>query len=201
MKRSAPRGNRRQDHYSRQAKRENYPARSVYKLQEIQQKFKIIRKGDRVLDLGCSPGSWLLYAARLTGERGRIVGIDVKPVSVRLPGHVTAVTGDVLEPDHRLAVVFEETFHVVLSDMAPSTTGQKHTDAARSQRLCEAALDLAQRVLLPGGHFVGKIFQGPDFQDFRHRVEQQFKKTRLYKPQSSRKASKEIYVIGLGCRK
>jgi 23S rRNA (uridine2552-2'-O)-methyltransferase len=201
MRRKAPKGNRREDHFSRRARREKYPARSVYKLQEIQHKFKIIHRGDRVLDLGCSPGSWLLYAARATGERGRIVGIDLNPVSIPLPDHATVHVGDVQSSDDLPTAFFEAPFQVVLSDMAPSTTGQRDTDAARSYRLCRSALALARRVLMPGGHFVCKIFQGPDFQDFHQRVKENFKTTKVYKPQSSRKASKEIFVIGLGFQK
>ena len=201
MRRKASKGNRRQDHFSRRARREKYPARSVYKLQEIQRKFKVIGKGDRILDLGCSPGSWLLYAARLTGKHGRIVGIDLNPVSLPLPEHATVHVGDVQSADDRPKAVFEAPFQVVLSDMAPSTTGQRDTDAARSYRLCRTALELARRVLTPGGHFVCKIFQGPDFPDFQQRVKENFKTTRVYKPQSSRKASKEIFVVGLGFQK
>jgi 23S rRNA (uridine2552-2'-O)-methyltransferase len=201
MKRKAPKGDRRQDHFSRRARREKYPARSVYKLQEIQRKFKVIGKGDRVLDLGCSPGSWLLYAARLTGNHGRIVGIDVNPVSIPLPEHATVLIEDVQSPEAGVTVVSAAPFQVVLSDMAPSTTGQRDTDAARSYRLCRRALELARRALTPGGHFVCKIFQGPDFQDFQQRVKENFKTTKVYKPQSSRKASKEIFVIGLGFQK
>ena len=87
--------NRWQDHYTRRAKREKYPARSVFKLQEMQRRYKLIRRGDRVLDLGCSPGSWLLYAAALTGGSGRVVGVDLKPTTVELPGQVAIYRADV----------------------------------------------------------------------------------------------------------
>lgn len=197
MKRSKS-GNKWQDHYTRQARKDKYPARSVYKLKEIQQKNRIIRKGDAVLDLGCAPGSWLKYAAEVVGPTGRVVGIDLKPVTIDLPEQVEVLTGDIYE---MLAALKEDAgsgYNVVLSDMAPATTGNKHVDAARSMGLCEAALYVAKDVLRPGGRFVCKIFQGPDFQAFLAEVRQSFKKYKIFKPQSSRKASREIFIIGLG---
>ena len=184
-----------QDHYSRQAKKERFPARSVYKLEEIQKKHRPIKKGDKVLDLGCAPGSWLLYAAKLTGPKGRVIGVDLKPVSIPLSPHIKSFTADVFELD---AATLEKDFNVVLSDMAPATTGHKAVDAARSYNLCEAALKIAQTILLPSGSFVCKIFQGADFNLFLDDVRAGFKKLKIFKPQSSRKTSKEIFVIGLG---
>jgi 23S rRNA (uridine2552-2'-O)-methyltransferase len=197
MKRKTGGRNPWQDHYSRQAKKDRYPARSVYKLEEIQQKHRLIRKGDKILDLGCSPGSWLLYAAQLVGEKGRLVGIDLKPVKIQAASNIEVITGDVFALD---AGSLGSDFNVVMSDMAPATTGHKAVDAARSAGLCEAALAIAQRVLLPGGSFVCKIFQGPDFDQFVNSVRAGFAKQKIFKPRSSRKASKEIYIIGLGLK-
>ena len=182
-----------QDHYSRQAKKERFPARSVYKLEEIQKKNRLIKKGDTVLDLGCAPGSWLLYAAKLTGPNGQVIGVDLKPVSSQVSAHIKIITADVFALDIES---LGKAFNVVLSDMAPATTGHKAVDAARSYNLCESALNIAQNVLLPGGSFVCKIFQGPDFNLFLDAVRAGFQGLRIFKPQSSRKASKEIYVIG-----
>ena len=184
-----------QDHYARRAKKDRYPARSVYKLEEIQQKHRLIKKGDKILDLGCSPGSWLLYAAKLTGDRGRVVGIDLKPVKIQAGPNIEIINGDVFALDPG---ALGNDFNVVLSDMAPATTGHKAVDAARSAGLCEAALAIAQRVLRPGGSFVCKIFQGPDFNQFVDSVRACFDSQKIFKPKSSRKASKEIFVIGLG---
>jgi len=186
-----------QDHYSRKARKENYAARSVYKLQEIQKKFGLIRKGDRVLDLGCAPGSWLKYTAELTGSSGDVVGIDIKPVTVSMPANVCVVQGDVLSPDTVLMQKLGKPFNAVISDMAPNTSGNKDVDAARSFRLCEAALNLCQDVLALRGVFVCKIFQGELLQEFSDRVKAEFKRQHLFKPQSSRKASKEIFIIGI----
>ena len=190
------------DHYSERAKKERYPARSVFKLKEAQKKFRLIKKGDRVLDLGCSPGSWLLYAAELTGKRGRVLGIDLKATRIQLPAQAETLTADIQEIDrawfdeHKLA----DRFNVVLSDMAPATTGNKGLDAARSFQLCQAALSIAERVLKPGGTFMCKIFQGQEFKEFSDVVRNRFKRHKIFKPQSSRKGSKEIFIIGMGFR-
>lgn len=186
------------DHYTRQAKKDDYPARSVYKLKEIQTKFTLIKKNDSVLDLGCSPGSWLLYAAEITGPDGRVTGVDLNPVTVSLPPQARAFEGDILDLDQTLTGQFSGGFHVVMSDMAPSTTGQKDVDAARSLELCEMALDMAIRYLFPGGAFVCKIFQGPDMKAFSDRVRAVFETTKQFKPESCRKQSKEIYIIAKG---
>ncbi|MBU1168221.1 MAG: RlmE family RNA methyltransferase [Proteobacteria bacterium] len=187
-----------EDHYSRQAKKDNYPARSVYKLQEIQRKFTLIKKNDRVLDLGCAPGSWLVYAAELAGSGGKVIGIDLKPLTISLPSQAQAFEGNILEPDQARESLFAGGFNVVLSDMAPATTGMKDVDAARSFELCSMALDLAVQVLHSKGAFVCKIFQGEDFTAFTDRVRLVFDTYKIFKPESCRKQSKEIYIIGTG---
>jgi len=191
---ASKKNNQWQDHYTRRAKKERYPARSVYKLQEIQQKLSLIKKGHKILDLGCSPGSWLLYAAKLTGENGRVIGVDLNPIHIQVPSQVQIITADVFSLD---VESLGNDFNLVLSDMAPATTGHKAVDGARSFNLCETALSIAQKVLLPGGHFICKIFQGQEFKQFHEAVRAAFKEQRIFKPQSSRKASKEIYIIGL----
>ncbi|MBL0717053.1 MAG: RlmE family RNA methyltransferase [Desulfosarcina sp.] len=184
-----------EDHYTRKAKKDKYPARSVYKLEEIQKKFRVIKKKDSVLDLGCAPGSWLIYAAELTGLTGSVVGIDIKQIRINLPGHITIYTGDMLSQNSFFSE--KKQFNVVLSDMAPSTTGNKHLDSTRSFNLAMAALECAQQRLKPGGKFVCKIFQGEDFNFFLDLVKKNFNNVKIFKPQSSRKASREIYIIGL----
>jgi 23S rRNA (uridine2552-2'-O)-methyltransferase len=196
MKRTASRKkNQWQDHYTRRAKKERFPARSVYKLQEIQQKHRLIKKGHKILDLGCSPGSWLLYAARLTGDRGQVIGVDLKVVKGQSPANAKIITADVFALD---VESLGKDFNIVLSDMAPSTTGRKDVDAARSYNLCETALNIARNVLRPGGSFVCKIFQGPDFKTFSEAVKSGFRELKVFKPRSSRKASREIFIIGIG---
>jgi len=197
MPHSTQNKNRWQDHYARKAQKEHYPARSVYKLREIHRKYRLIQKGDSVLDLGCAPGAWLLYAAEQTGWQGRVWGIDLKAVTISTPSQVRTVTGDIFNIDEVLSESGKYEFNVVLSDMAPVTTGNKHIDAARSQNLAEEALNLAQRFLKPGGNFVCKIFQSGDFKQFTDAVRRCFKTCKIFKPQSSRKASREIYIIGI----
>jgi len=190
--------NRWEDHYSRKAKKERFPSRSVYKLKEIQVKFNLIKKGDAILDLGCFPGSWLLYSADIAGSKGRVTGIDLKPAAINLPHHVRVYTGDICAIDDRLLKSMGKGYNVVLSDVAPATTGNKTADAARSFHLCRAALSIAQQVLIQNGSFVCKIFQGEDAKQFSDSVKVCFNKYKIFKPQSSRKASREIYVIGSG---
>lgn len=198
MKRQASKAGKWEDHYSRQAKKDNYPARSVYKLQEIQNRNKIIKKGDRVLDLGCSPGSWILYASALAGKKGSVVGLDIKPVTVNIPENARIYICDILSIDDEMLSSIGNDFNVVISDMAPATTGNKSVDSARSYDLCMAAFDIADKVLVAGGSFLCKIFQGDDFKKFSEMVKAAYNTHKIFKPQSSRKASKEIYIIGLG---
>jgi 23S rRNA (uridine2552-2'-O)-methyltransferase len=185
------------DSLTLQAKKENYPARSVYKLKEIQAKFKIIEKGDTVMDLGCSPGSWLIYASQCVGNKGFVFGIDLKQIDIKLPENTSSFVGDILDAPEQLTDFEKKGCDVVLSDMAPATTGRKDVDAARSFELCETALNFAIKSLKPNGNFVCKIFQGSEFKEFEKRVKSKFKLSKIFKPESCRKASKEIYILGI----
>ncbi len=198
MKRSGGKNNPWEDHYSQRAKKERFPARSVYKLKEIQKKYSLIKKGNKILDLGCAPGSWLIYAADLTGNTGHVIGIDLVPVKIQVPPHVKTFTGDILSMDDGFFSSLGQDVDVVMSDMAPSTTGNRFVDSTRSYNLCQMALTVAQSTLKPGGSFVCKIFQGEDFKEFSDSVKAVFNRHKIFKPQSTRKASKEIYIIGFG---
>ena len=186
------------DHLTQRAKAENYPARSIYKLEEIQKKFKIMKKNDQVLDLGCAPGSWLLYAAKQVGGRGRVFGIDLKPIEIKLPDNVMAAKDNILNLDNDSFLNKNKGFNVILSDMAPATTGRKDVDALRSFELCNMALTVVDDFLVQNGHFVCKIFQGNDFNVFQKDVKSKFKECKIFKPDSCRKQSKEIYIIAKG---
>ncbi len=190
------------DHYSKRAKLEQYPARSVYKLKEAQKRFRLIKKSDQILDLGCSPGSWTLYAAKLTGKQGRVLGIDREAVAHEMPSHVKTLTADIMQIDRDWLDEQDllNCFDVVLSDMAPATTGNKMVDAARSFQLCQAALKVAEMALKPDGSFICKIFQGKEFEEFSESVRDRFRNHRIFKPHSSRRESKEIFVLGIGFR-
>jgi len=149
-----------------------------------------------VLDLGCRPGSWLQYAARRVGQAGALVGIDRQPLDITIPG-ARIVVGDAFEIGADVLRGDLAAFDVVLSDMAPDTSGIRQVDQARSEALFERALDLAMTLLAPGGHFVGKLFQGPDFKKLTDKARSGFEKVQMEKPASSRKESIELYVVAL----
>jgi 23S rRNA (uridine2552-2'-O)-methyltransferase len=156
-----------------------------------------LRAGDRVLDLGCRPGSWLQYALSVVGPHGAVVGIDRDPLPKPIAG-ARVLTGDIFTtPDAELLGTLAA-FDVVLSDMAPDTTGIRSTDQARSAALVEEALTRAERLLAPGGAFVAKIFQGPDVEALRRRMAARFSDVRALKPEGSRATSAEIYLAGKG---
>lgn len=191
-----------QDHYFKRAKAENYPARSVYKLQELDQKFHLLAPGMKVLDLGAAPGSWTLYAAKKVGLGGRVLALDIQTTDQEFPQNVTFLVHDAFEDSPELLALMEPLmpFDFVMSDMAPRTTGHKFTDQARSLELCERARDVALRRLRPGGNFVAKIFEGPDAKGFQDSLKGYFDKVRGFKPKSSRSESKETFIVGLGFR-
>jgi 23S rRNA (uridine2552-2'-O)-methyltransferase len=193
-----PGKNKWEDHLTRKAKAENYPARSIYKLEEIQNKFKVMKKNDQVLDLGCAPGSWLLYAAKQVGNTGKVFGIDLKDIDIKLPANVIAIKDNILNLDNNYFLDENKGFNTVLSDMAPATTGRKDVDALRSFELCSMALSVADNFLALNGNFVCKIFQGNDFNEFQKNVKSKFKTCKIFKPESCRKQSKEIYIIAKG---
>ncbi|MCS6905861.1 MAG: RlmE family RNA methyltransferase [Bacteroidia bacterium] len=188
------------DFYFKKAKSENYLARSVYKLKEINERFKIFRKGQRVLDLGAAPGSWSQYAAQEVGNSGYVLGIDLKPINLQLP-NAQFVQADIFSPGlENICLKFSipSSFDVVISDMAPQTTGMTLTDHVRSVELCYRALQLAQGSLKKGGTFVCKMLDGEDFNEFRDSLRPNFEKVQILRPKSTRKESKELFFIALG---
>lgn len=192
-------GYNQKDYFFKKAKKENYAARSIFKLQEIDERFKIIRPGYKVLDLGAAPGSWSQYVSQKVGPTGRLLGIDLQTVKLTMTNSVF-VTGDFREMD--LEVVLKEygfspPFDVVLSDMAPKTTGIRVTDQTRSLELCVLALDTAKKYLRPRGGFVCKLFHSDEFEGFRDEMRKCFAKVEVLRPKSTRKESKEIFLIGI----
>lgn len=186
------------DRFFHKAKAEGFAARSVYKLQEIDQKFKLLKSGQTVLDLGSSPGSWSQYASQKIGN-GRLLGVDLSPMTVSLP-NAAFIQADLR--DLELENVFREhgfnpPFDIVMSDMMAKTTGIKSADQARSLELCELALNVAQRFLKPGGSFVCKFFQSGEFGALRAEIKRQYERVEALKPESTRSISKEIFLVGL----
>jgi 23S rRNA (uridine2552-2'-O)-methyltransferase len=189
----------RHDVFHRRAKQQGFAARSVFKLEEVDRRLHLFRPGGRVLDLGCRPGSWLQYARTKVGPSGALVGIDRQPLEIALPG-ARLLVGDVFEVSIDELKGELAAFDVVLSDMAPDTSGVRSLDQARSEGLFERALEIAEQTLAPGGHFVGKLFMGPDWQKLHQRVRAGFTEVKTIKPAGSRKESIEQYVCGLGRR-
>ena len=197
-------GRRRKDHFGDRAKREGYPARSVYKLQEIQKKHRILARGQRVLDIGAAPGSWSMFAADTVGAAaedggesgGKVVSVDLKEFA--LPegySQVQILTGDAF--GKQIGGLLEELgpFDVILSDAAPLTTGNRTIDTARSESLAESCLELASGLLRSGGNMVVKLFQGGGERQLTERLRSLFESVKPYKPSSSRKESFEIFLV------
>ena len=187
----------RHDKFFKRARSAGFAARSVYKLEEIDKRLRLLRAGDRVLDLGCRPGSWLQYARSVVGPHGLVVGIDRDPLPQPVPG-TRFMRGDIYETTDAELLGEAKAFDVVLSDMAPDTTGIRSADQARSASLFEEALGRAERLLAPAGAFVGKIFQGPDVEALRKRMQKRFGDVKLVKPEGSRQESLEVYLVGKG---
>jgi 23S rRNA (uridine2552-2'-O)-methyltransferase len=187
---------KRPDHWSRKAKAEGYAARSVFKLEEAQLRFRVLSPGQRVLDLGCSPGSWSGYARKLIGRRGALVGVDLVAVA-DYPG--TQLVGSILEiSPAELAEALGGAPHVVLSDMAPFTTGHRLTDHVRQLELATAARDVAVSVLRAGGSFVVKVFDGEDAQAFVQETRAHFSTVKRMKPKATRGESVEFFLVCSG---
>ncbi|MBN1258207.1 RlmE family RNA methyltransferase [Candidatus Peregrinibacteria bacterium] len=189
-----------QDKFFKQAKNEGFRARSVFKLESIQERFHILEPGDKVLDLGAYPGSFLQYIAKVIGEKGIVIGIDLRKIEPLGRKNVKTYEGDINNPDLIKKIAAENDiirFDVVTSDLAPATSGIKDLDAGRSFLLNEQALAIALRHLKPGGHFVFKAFPGIEHQKLLHTAKNHFKVIKAIKPPAVRKTSREQYVICL----
>ncbi len=186
------------DFYARKAKQENFVARSIYKLEEIDNKYHLFQRNFNILDLGASPGSWMQYAAKKSGVGGKVFGIDLKAAEIKLP-NVHFMIGDINELNFEMLFEkyqFDKKFDIVMSDMAPNTTSNRFVDQARSYDLSVMALQTALKFLNHGGHFICKIFDGEDAMVFRDEVKAHFNETHIMRPKSTRDSSKEIFVIG-----
>ena len=187
------------DHLTAKAKKAGYPARSVYKLEEIDRRVRLLRPAMRVLDLGAAPGSWSLYVAQKIGRGGHLLAVDLKLLDVALPPQATFVMGDALTLENEALATFAP-YDLVLSDMAPSTTGNRMADQAKSFELFMRALAVAATLVRVGGAFVGKIFMGEDLPIARAELRKHFATERLIRPEGTRSVSYEIFVIGLDRR-
>lgn len=184
------------DEFVKKAQKEGYRSRAVYKLQEIQEKDRILKPSMKIIDLGSAPGGWSQYAARIIGNNGHIVASDILPMDPI--AFVEFVQGDFREQsvlDKLLAMLNNDKADLVISDMAPNMSGTEAVDQPRSIYLCELALDMAQQVLKPGGSFLVKLFQGEGSEVFLQSVRKQFKVVKIRKPKASRPRSREVYVL------
>jgi len=184
------------DHYRKQAQAEGFLARSVYKLKAIDAKYHIFQPGQRVLDLGCSPGSWLQYIRPRVGPGGLVLGVDLAPPDLDIRPPLYFLQADVESLDLEAVKTISPYFDVVLSDMAPRTTGVREVDHLRSLALAQRAWELAGHLLAPGGHFLVKVFEGPETAGFHAALKPEFALCRIVKPAGSRPESREIYLLG-----
>jgi 23S rRNA (uridine2552-2'-O)-methyltransferase len=185
------------DYYRSRARAEGYVARAIYKLKEVDEKYHLFQEGQRVLDLGCSPGSWLQYIASRTGPGSLVVGVDLTPVTIAVAPPLYFVQGEVASIDLDTIRALSPVFDVVVSDLAPKTTGLRSVDQQRSLELALLAWEWAQKLLRVGGHFLVKVFEGPDTPSLAAILKKNFSLCRPVKPAGSRPASREIYFVGL----
>ena len=184
------------DPYVQQARRDGWRSRAVYKLEQISEKERFLKPGMVCVDLGSAPGSWSQYVTQKLKGKARIVAVDILPMD-SLPD-VEFVLGDFREDEvfeQLLQAVGEGGADLVMSDIAPNITGTKVVDQPRSMYLVELALDMARRVLKPGGSFVCKVFQGAGFDEFLRDVRNSFERVKVMKPKASRPGSREVYLV------
>lgn len=190
--------NRWKDHYTDRAREEKWLARSVYKLEEMDKKHGIIQRGSRLLDLGCFPGSWSQYCLKKVGKQGEVIGLDIKQPDRINADNFKFIKADILSLDtDRLAPEVGK-MDMVISDMAPQTTGIRIADTTRSVALAEKALEVARAVLKQKGHFLCKIFEGEELKFFRDNTSKYFDQIKLFRPAAVRKRSREVYLLGMG---
>lgn len=191
----------RKDHYYKKAKEEGWASRAVYKLEQIHQKYRVLKRGDLVLDLGCSPGGWMEMAGRLVGKDGLVVGMDILPLKITLRPNMRYLQGDINDArniEKLQALIEGRKFDVVLSDMAPNTSGIGFKDSFLSYELCMMAFETARKILRQGGNLVAKIFQGKEVEDLKKELRTGFNRVSQYLPPATREGSKEIYIIASG---
>ncbi|WP_339387208.1 23S rRNA (uridine(2552)-2'-O)-methyltransferase RlmE [Vibrio caribbeanicus] len=187
------------DKYANEARKKGYRSRAYFKIEEIQNKDKLLKPNMTVVDLGAAPGGWSQFAAKITGEKGQIIACDLLPMDP-ISG-VSFLQGDFREEavlDALLERINPEMVDVVMSDMAPNIAGNNSVDQPRAMYLVELALDMCRQVLAPNGSFVVKVFQGEGFDNFVKEVRELFKVVKVRKPDSSRARSREVFIVATG---
>ena len=188
------------DSYTLRARKEGYPARSVYKLEEIQKQFKVIKRGDTVLDVGAAPGSWTLFTNNvLLKGVGKIVAVDLNPLSINpVPHTVISFVGDAFSKEIKLKLIEHGPYDAIISDAAPMTTGNRGVDTSRSEYLAEQVILLGSEHLKVGGNLVVKLFQGGGEQELMKLLRTLFTRAKVVKPKACRDDSFEVYLVGVG---
>ncbi len=180
-----------------EARAKGYPARSVFKLQEIDRRMRLFRAGQNVIDLGAAPGSWALYASERVGPTGHVYAIDIKPILQTFGENVQVLEGDALSLDSA-ALAAHAPYDIVMSDMAPNTSGSKFQDQARSTELFLRALEVAIAHGKPGSHFTAKIFMSGDYKAAELQVRAAYETVKTIRPEGTRQVSSEVFVVGMG---
>lgn len=194
---------RKTEHYYKMAKKNNYRSRASYKLQQLNKRFKIIKAEDKVVDLGAAPGGWSQIALEAVGEEGTVVGVDLEWIRPLDEENFYTVRGDFTKNEtlEEVKDLINGTAQVVISDAAPKLTGIKDIDTIRSADLADNALKVCDHLLMQGGNFVLKVFQGEEYNNILNNIKERFKVVKTTKPPSSRKGSVEMYVVAKGFRR
>ena len=190
----------RKDGFYRQAKREGKRSRATYKIEELDQRFKVFKKGQKILELGAAPGGWMEYIAKRVGNSGSVLGLDLQTISNLPSPPCKTLVADILSPETGALIdaLVSPPFDGAVSDLAPNLTGIKATDQANSIAILETALSLVKERLVAGGFFICKVFQGNELKPFQLQLKSCFSKVTLAKPKASRKTSTEIYLVATG---
>lgn len=188
------------DAFYRRAKKEGYRSRAAYKLLELNQKFHLIRPGNRVVDLGCAPGGWLQVACQLVGKGGMVLGVDIQPIEALKKENALFIQEDITSEDgqRRIEERLGSLADCVLSDLSPRLSGIRDADLSRSLELAQLALRIAVSLLRPGGNFLVKTFEGGETRDFYAGLKRLFGSVQRTRPEATRKGSSEIYFIAKG---
>jgi len=193
---------RKRDYYYRKAKEEHYRSRAAYKLLQAVEKYHFIKRGDVVVDLGAAPGGWMRAAGKTVGNKGFVLGVDLKPIEPFLQRHVRALVGDIteLETLEQIRAFLPRKADVVISDASPNISGLWEVDHARQIDLAYNALKVAFEILRPRGNFFVKVFEGDMLTGFIETVKKNFEAVKLIKPKASRGKSSELFILGIGMR-
>ena len=193
---------RKRDYYYRKAKEEKFRSRAAYKLLQTVQKYKFMKRGDVVVDLGAAPGGWIQAARKIVGEEGFILGVDIKPIEPFEEENIITIVADITDPKtiETIRNLLSRPADVVISDVSPKISGIWEVDHARQIDLALSSMKIACEVLKPRGNFFVKVFEGDMLKDFLDKLKERFSVVKLVKPKASRAKSSELYILALGLK-